>query len=486
MSGARVTLALAFLVTFTILGAATPAGAAPAPVPTVCPPFIAPPTNVVATPGPGSAVVTWTPPAVGCNGPARYYAVYAYPPVSPNPVRVVSAPPYTFTGLSGGTYYTFTVTALEGNVWSAWSAWSAWVLVPAQAPCPSPCILNQQNASQTFDVGGDTGVLVELGVGSVHWTSSSSDETVLALVDQHTGPPPPGPVGLQGPYSAEYVAGKPGTATVIAVGTPVCQPGVPCPQFVLQLRWTVVVGPVPGPSSSPSACASLGNYPCPLDLETSTETFSVPLGFDLLVTAPSASPPGTGNPVFAWSSTSSDGSVVMKLSDTTSPYYQALFLPVRPGDAVVTLTGREVTPVVGPPCITPICPVMVTMKWYIHATPVASSPTPASCESPNCRLSGMNAGGTIQIALAFGDFVYIDLPEAGLLRWSSSSSDPTHLTLANETHTPNGDYAGAGHYSAAFRVSGGGTITAVLSNVACVGPAPCPAILQLSWTVTTA
>lgn len=106
--------------------------APPSPTPTVAP-CTTPsgsPTAVTATAGGGgAATVTWTPPSDTC-APVTAYVVYIYPAsgVGAQEQETLGAS-YAATGLTPSTYYTFTVTAWNGNGWSGWSAWAAWVLV---------------------------------------------------------------------------------------------------------------------------------------------------------------------------------------------------------------------------------------------------------------------------------------------------------------------------------------------------------------------
>lgn len=97
-----------------------------------------PPTNVTATAGQGSADVSWTAPASG-PAPTSYQV---QPRVGGNPVgtpkTVSGSPPATsttVTGLAGGTTYTFTVKALDGNGASAASAQSN-AVTPTAATAP--------------------------------------------------------------------------------------------------------------------------------------------------------------------------------------------------------------------------------------------------------------------------------------------------------------------------------------------------------------
>lgn len=457
------------------------AGAAPSPIPTVCPHIIAPPTGVTAAPGSTSAAVTWTAPLVGCNGPASAYAVYAYPQVSPKPVRIATATAYTFDGLQSDTYYTFTVTALEGDVWSAWSAWSPWVkTLPATAPCPQICGLSESNASSTLAVPAGEGINVGLS-GAMTWTSSSSDSMVVVRINQGTLSPPPGPPGgpLHGAYFATYIAAHPGTATITAIGQPVCTPGQPCPVVVQELQWTLVVGPEPGPGGKPTACAGLGGYPCGLGIVNSTQTFSAAAGFDVLLDMNGFG--GSEVTPYGLVAASSDSGVLPLLSQQSQgpgfESFRALFLPLRPGMATVTLTATPTC--AAPPCGLPI----VTLHWYVKVLgPGVGNVPGGNCDNISCDLNGGDAGLTLTVNVTQGQDALVDLPEAAPLRWSSSSSDPVHLRLGSEMHTPHQDYAGADLYEAAFIVSGPGTITARLDNTACVGPA-CPPVLTLTWTI---
>ena len=86
-------------------------------------------TSVVATSvGGGTVDLTWAAPAPDCTGPPTYYAIYAYPQQTINPIRVTAGSTFTWTGLTSGAPVTLTLTAYDGIRWSPWSAWSAWTV----------------------------------------------------------------------------------------------------------------------------------------------------------------------------------------------------------------------------------------------------------------------------------------------------------------------------------------------------------------------
>ena len=88
------------------------------PQPPTPPPAFPPsaPRDVTATPGDGSAVVSWTPPSDPGSFPVTNYRVIAQPG---GPSCLVTAPTTTCTieGLTNGRPYTFTVEALNGAGW---------------------------------------------------------------------------------------------------------------------------------------------------------------------------------------------------------------------------------------------------------------------------------------------------------------------------------------------------------------------------------
>lgn len=100
-----------------------------------------PPTNVTAVPGNGEATVSWIPPS---GGGATNYGVYAFPATGAG-VQVTpdSTLSMVVTGLTGGTYYTFTVIAFGGG-WGSWSAYSQYVLI-GTGPPPGPDVIWQEN-----------------------------------------------------------------------------------------------------------------------------------------------------------------------------------------------------------------------------------------------------------------------------------------------------------------------------------------------------
>jgi hypothetical protein len=76
------------------------------------------PTNVTATPGNGTASLTWTPP----SGKITSYAIVAYDAaggaISQNPGCGGTCTGYTFTGLTNGHSYAFVVYAINAGGWS--------------------------------------------------------------------------------------------------------------------------------------------------------------------------------------------------------------------------------------------------------------------------------------------------------------------------------------------------------------------------------
>ena len=78
---------------------------------------------------------------------------------------------------------------------------------------------------------GDTFIL-KLG-GDKNWSSVAVDNANVITSVETFAPIP----GAQGMYEAKAK----GTATITAVGTAICDPGVACPQFALLYKVTIVV-----------------------------------------------------------------------------------------------------------------------------------------------------------------------------------------------------------------------------------------------------
>lgn len=89
---------------------------------------MAAPGGVTGLAGAGQATFTWTSPPSDCSGPATAYAIYLYGQDGSQQIQVAVAAAYAFSGVSPGVYYTATVTAWDGQRWSAWSQWAPWVL----------------------------------------------------------------------------------------------------------------------------------------------------------------------------------------------------------------------------------------------------------------------------------------------------------------------------------------------------------------------
>lgn len=100
------------------------------PTPSTTPGPSAPPTGVSGiADGGGTVTATWSSPTDDGGSPITYYAVYTYPQLPVDPIRVVSSPSLVVSGLQDGSYCTFTVSAWNGVAWSPWSAWAPWASV---------------------------------------------------------------------------------------------------------------------------------------------------------------------------------------------------------------------------------------------------------------------------------------------------------------------------------------------------------------------
>ncbi len=127
-------------------------------------PFTAadPPTNVIVTPGNGSATISWTPPLSDGGSPISGYTASASPVLSPGiarqprviPIATCTTPSATVTsctisGLSNGQSYTFSVQANNGAGSSSGSASSPLVTPSAPAPAPTNVVGSAANGAVT-------------------------------------------------------------------------------------------------------------------------------------------------------------------------------------------------------------------------------------------------------------------------------------------------------------------------------------------------
>ncbi|WP_433444954.1 fibronectin type III domain-containing protein [Nonomuraea sp. CA-141351] len=142
--------AYTFTVTATNAVGTSAASASSAPVtprPAVSPP--GPPLGVTASPGDGSAVVTWRAPSDG-GSPITGYTVTA----SPGGAKAITtgATTATVTGLTNGTAYTFTVTATNAVGTSAASAPSDPVTPGPATPPGKPFVTDVQSRDSAVEV----------------------------------------------------------------------------------------------------------------------------------------------------------------------------------------------------------------------------------------------------------------------------------------------------------------------------------------------
>ena len=126
---------------------------APDPVPAT---LASEPTSVEATPGDGSASVSWSAPASTGSFPVSHYLAMSTPGAH---TCLVEAPALscTVTGLTNGTAYTFTAKALTGAGWSAESIPSN-VVVPRASAKPTIVISGTREGKRIVVTGRSTGL----------------------------------------------------------------------------------------------------------------------------------------------------------------------------------------------------------------------------------------------------------------------------------------------------------------------------------------
>jgi hypothetical protein len=123
------------------------------------------PTNVTATAGDASAVVSWTAPSTGGSAITSYTVTPFIGSTAQTPTTVTGSPPATtatVTGLTNGTAYTFKVSATNAVGTGPASAASNAVTPTAAGGCAA-CTIWASSATPTNPSSSDTGS-VELGV----------------------------------------------------------------------------------------------------------------------------------------------------------------------------------------------------------------------------------------------------------------------------------------------------------------------------------
>jgi len=130
-------------------------GCTPPPPPTPTPPTPAgAPSDIKATPGDNSAIITWVAPASSGSYPITDYQAIASPG---GRTCLVAAPALSceITGLTSGTSYTFTVQALTGAGWSPASSPSN-SITPTPSPTPTITITGSRDDKRIIVTGTAT------------------------------------------------------------------------------------------------------------------------------------------------------------------------------------------------------------------------------------------------------------------------------------------------------------------------------------------
>ncbi len=191
------------------------------------------PTGVSATAGVEQATVNWTPPANDGGSPISSYRITPYIGANAQTPTTVSAPASskTITGLTGGTTYTFTVTAINS-------------VGPGQESAPSNA------TTPTTSPGAPTGVSATAGVeqATVNWTPPANDggsPISSYRITPYIGANAQTPTTVSAPASSKTITGLTGgttyTFTVTAINsvgpgqesaasnatTPTTSPGAP-------------------------------------------------------------------------------------------------------------------------------------------------------------------------------------------------------------------------------------------------------------------
>ncbi|MER7278454.1 fibronectin type III domain-containing protein [Dactylosporangium sp. NPDC000244] len=187
--------------TVTAVGTALTGSSAPSSVSNaVVPGPPAAPTAVMVTPGTGSAVVSWTPPAAGAA--VDHYTVTASPGGATCSTGVTQC---TVTGLSDGTAYTFGVVAVGvGGTGSSAPASSSGSSVPGPPGAPTAVVATPGGGAATVTWVAP----VQLGAGVNHYTVTASPGGATCTATTGTTCTVPGLTG-----------GTSYTFTVVANGT---------------------------------------------------------------------------------------------------------------------------------------------------------------------------------------------------------------------------------------------------------------------------
>ncbi len=130
-----------------------------------------------------------------------------------------------------GIYATTTPTVQPSSTPVPTSTMPAATETPSGIPSTNALVVTLQNDGQTIHLKNGQSFLLKLGVDD-SWTVTLSDPSVVSRI--------PNILVIRGAQGV-YLAHKPGTTTMTAVGKPVCNPGEVCPMLEIAFRVTLVV-----------------------------------------------------------------------------------------------------------------------------------------------------------------------------------------------------------------------------------------------------